>query len=271
MITPKEIDVSARYLRAKCSDATPRAATILGSGIPRPAVDIHCEVPFAEVPYMTTTSVQGHRGTFVFGFVGDVPAVVVDGRLHAYEGIPAAAAAMPVRLCARLGCRTLVLTGAVGSLHDGLAPGDVAVVRDHLNLFAPSPFPGRYYEEFGPRFVAAAQAYDAALAARAADAAAELGLELKEAVYAAVPGPQYETPTEVRALANLGGDVVGMSIPNETLVARQEGMDVLALCAVTNVAGEAGASHESVLAGATAPGASIKKLLEALLPALAGA
>jgi purine-nucleoside phosphorylase len=271
MITPKEIDVSARYLRAKCGDATPRAGAILGSGIPRPAVDVRCEVPFAEVPYMTPATVEGHRGAFVFGCAGDAPVVVADGRLHAYEGLPPAAATMPVRLCARLGCRTLILTGAVGSLHDGLAPGDVAVVRDHLNLFAPSPFPGSYYEEFGPRFVAAAEAYDGALAARAADVAAELGLELKDAVYAAVPGPQYETPVEVRALASLGGDVVGMSIPNETLVARQEGMNVLALCAVTNVAGEPGASHEAVLAGASAPGAAIKKLLDALLPALAGA
>lgn len=271
MITPKEIDVSTRYVRGKCGDVAPRIAIVLGSGIPRPAVDVSCEVPYAEVPYLAPATVEGHRGVFVFGRAGDVPVVAAEGRLHVYEGIPADVATMPIRLFARLGCRTLILTGAVGSLHDGLAPGDVAVVRDHVNLFAPSPFAGRYYEEFGPRFVAAAAAYDAGLAARAAEAAAALGLELKDAVYAAVPGPQYETPAEVRALAALGGDVVGMSIPNETLAGRQAGLTVLALCAVTNVAGVAAASHESVLAGAAAPGAAIKTLLDALVPSLAAA
>jgi xanthosine phosphorylase len=270
MLTPKELDVSARYVRGKCGAQSPRLAVVLGSGIPRPDVETSCEVPYAEVPYLTAATVDGHRGTFVFGAAGGVPLVVADGRLHFYEGIPAAVATMPIRLFGRLGCRAVVLTGAVGSLHDGLAPGDVAVVRDHLNLFAASPFGGRHFEEFGPRFVAAADAYDAGLAARAVDAAPALGLELKDAVYVAVPGPQYETAAEVRALAALGGDVVGMSIPNETLVARQAGMAVLALCAVTNVAGVAGASHESVLAGAAAPGAAIKKLLDALLPAIAG-
>jgi inosine/guanosine/xanthosine phosphorylase family protein len=271
MITPKEIDVAARYVRGKCGDAAPRVAIILGSGIPRPAVDASCEVRYADVPYLVAPTVEGHRGVFVFGRAGDVPVVLADGRLHAYEGIPADVATMPVRLCGRLGCRTLILTGAVGSLREGFAPGDVVVVRDHVNLFAPSPFAGRHHEEFGPRFVAAAAAYDAGLAARAVQAAAAPGLELKEAVYAAVPGPQYETAAEVRALAALGGDVVGMSIPNETLVARQAGMVVLALCAVTNFAGEAAASHESVLAGSAAPGAAIKALVDALLPTIAAA
>lgn len=266
MLTPKDVDVSYRYLRRKC-ELEPHVAVVLGSGIPRPAFDIVCEVPFAEVPHLAKPSVEGHRGLFAFGHSGNVPVVVADGRLHLYEGIPADVATLPVRLFARLGCRTVILTGAVGSLREALGPGSVAVVRDHVHLAAASPFVGRHYDEFGPRFVAAAGAYDADLRELAEEVAEPLGFMLKTAVYVGVAGPQYETAVEARALASLGGDVVGMSIPNEALVARQAGLRILALCAVTNVAGRA-ASHDAVLLGAEEPGLKIKILLEALLPAL---
>jgi len=266
MLTPKDVDVSYRYLRRKC-ELEPEVAVVLGSGLPRPAFDVVCEVPFAEVPHLAKPSVEGHRGLFAFGRAGDVDVVVAEGRLHLYEGIPADVATLPIRLFARLGCRTVVLTGAVGSLREEFGPGNVAVVRDHLNFAAASPFAGRHDDEFGPRFVAAADAYDADLRERAEEVAEPLGFMLKEAVYVGVPGPQYETAAEARALASLGGDVVGMSIPNEALVARQAGLRVLALCAVANVAGGA-ASHDDVLLGAEEPGRQIKTLLEALLPTL---
>lgn len=266
MLTPKDVDVSYRYLRRKC-ELEPEVAVVLGSGLPRPAFDVACEVPFAEVPHLAKPTVEGHPGLFTFGRAGAVAVVVAEGRLHLYEGIPADVATLPIRLFARLGCRTVILTGSVGSLCEELGPGDVAVLRDHLNLAAASPFAGRPYDEFGPRFVAAADAYDADIRERAEEVAELLGFMLKEAVYAGVPGPQYETAAEARALAVLGGDVVGMSIPNEALAARQAGLRVLALCAVTNVAGGA-ASHGDVLLGAAEPGGKIKTLLEALLPAL---
>lgn len=267
MLTPKEIDVSYRYLRGKC-ELEPRLAVVLGSGIPRPALDDVREVPFAEVPHLTRPTVEGHRGNLLFGCAGAVGAVVSEGRLHAYEGITADGATLPIRLFAKLGCRTLITTGAAGSLREEFAPGDVALVRDHINLLGRSPLNGPYHEEFGPRFVAAADAYDETLRARANELAAALGFNPKEAVYVAVPGPQYETAAEARALAALGGDVVGMSIPNEVLVARQAGLKVLALCAVTNVAGLAEVNHEEVLAGAEATGEKIKALIDALLPTL---
>jgi purine-nucleoside phosphorylase len=267
MITPKEIDVSYRYLRGKC-ELEPEVAIVLGTGIPRPALDVACEVPFAEVPHLTKPSVEGHRGAFVVGRAGDVPVVLGEGRLHLYEGIPADVATLPIRLFARLGCRTTILTGAVGSLREGLVPGDVALVRDHINVAPASPFVGRHYDEFGPRFVAGADAYDADLRAHAEEFAEALGFLTKDAVYVGVPGPQLETAAEARALAMLGGDVVGMSMPNEALVARQAGLRVLALCAVANVAGSPGSSHDRVLGGAEGPGEKIKALIDALLPAL---
>jgi purine-nucleoside phosphorylase len=267
MLTPKDVDVSYRYLRRKC-DLEPRLAVVLGSGIPRVALDVVCEVPFAEVPHLTKPTVEGHRGVFAFGRAGDIPAVAVDGRLHLYEGVPADVATLPVRLCARLGCRTVILTGAVGSLHDEFKPGVAAAVRDHINLAAPSPLAGPHADEFGPRFVAAADAYDADLRALALDVAEALGFPFKEAVYVGVPGPQYETAAEARALASLGGDVVGMSVPAEALVARQAGLRLLALCAVANVAGLVG-SHDDVLAAAAAPGEKIQAVIYELLSALA--
>ena len=269
MLTPKDVDVSYRYLRGKC-DLEPRVAVVLGSGIRRPALDYVGEVPFAEVPHLTRPTVEGHRGNFLFGRAGYVPVVLGEGRLHLYEGIPADITTLPVRLFAKLGCHAVILTGAAGSLREEFAPGDVALVRDHINLRGRSPLNGPHYEEFGPRFVPAADAYDETLRRRAAEAAAALGFIPKEAVYVAVAGPQYETAAEARALATLGGDVVGMSIPNEVLVARQAGLKVLALCAVTNVAGLAEVNHEEVLAGAEATGEKIKALIDELLPTLGG-
>ncbi len=266
MLIPKDVDVSYRYLRRK-SDLEPEIAVVLGSGIPRPAFDVVCEVPFAEVPHLTRPSVEGHRGVFAFGRAGELPVLAVDGRLHLYEGVPADVATLPVRLCARLGCRTVVLTGAVGSLREEFNPGVAAVVRDHINLAAPSPLAGPPAEEFGPRFVAAADAYDADLRALTLDVAEALGFLLKEAVYVGVSGPQYETAAEAQALAALGGDVVGMSVPAEALVARQAGLRVLALCAVANVAGRI-ASHDDVLSGATGPGEKIQVIIYELLSAL---
>jgi purine-nucleoside phosphorylase len=267
MLTPKDVDVSYRYLRRKC-ELEPSLAVVLGSGIPRFALDVVCEVPFGEVPHLTKPTVEGHRGIFAFGRAGDIPVVAVDGRLHLYEGVPADVATLPVRLCARLGCRTVVLTGAVGSLRDEFKPGAVAVVRDHINLAVPSPLAGPHSDEFGPRFVATADAYDADLRTLALDIGEALGFLPQEAVYVGVPGPQYETAAEAQALITLGGDVVGMSVPAEALVARQAGLRVLALCAVANVAGRVG-SHDDVLAGATAPAEKIQAITYELLSALA--
>ena len=143
------------------------------------------------------------------------PVVIADGRLHLFEGHDADVVTFPMRIRARLGRRAVVVTGAVGSLRPAFVPGDVLALRDHINLSGLSPLRGPYYEEFGPRFVAAAGAYDERLRARARAQARELGFELKEGVYVMVAGPNYETEAEAAALAMLGGDVVGMSVVPE--------------------------------------------------------
>jgi len=264
MLTPKEMDVARRYVRNKCG-FEPHAAVILGSGIPAPDVDVECEVAFGEVPFLAPASVHGHRGVFVFGRAGDTPVVLAVGRLHLFEGIPADVVTLPVRLFARLGCHVVVVTGAVGSLRDEFALGDVVIIKDHINLSGASPFAGSHHQDLGPRFVVAAEAYDPTLRATAHRAAEALGYAVKEGVYVAVPGPNYETAAEARAYAQLGGDVIGMSVVNEVLVARQEKMSVLGLCAVVNRAGSAEVSHEEVVRNAAAPGAAIARIVTSLL------
>ncbi|UCH78804.1 MAG: purine-nucleoside phosphorylase [Candidatus Coatesbacteria bacterium] len=268
MVTPKEFDVAVRYLRRKF-DPAPAVAIVLGTGIPRPPLTVGGEAAFGEVPYLVAPTVEGHAGRFLFGELADVPVAIAEGRLHLFEGLPADVVTLPVRLLGRLGARAIVITGAAGSLRAEFAPGEVVVLRDHLYLGALSPLAGPAYEELGPRFVASAGAYDPSLRTLAAEQAEALGFNLREAVYAAVGGPQFETEAEAKALAKLGGDVVGMSLAAEALVARQMGLPLLALCAVTNVAGRPEDSHEAVLAGAEAPGAKIASLIESLLPRLA--
>jgi len=258
-LTPEDVDVALQYLRRRCG-LTPQTAVILGSGIPGPAGRAVAEVPYRDVPYLQATSVPGHRGSFIFAEVGGVPVLICDGRLHPFEGVAPAVAALPVRLAARLGCRFLIVTGAVGSLRPDFAVGDAVVIKDHINIIAASPLAGPAFQEFGPRFVAAAQAYDAQLNAAAVRFARERGFSLKEAVYAAVPGPAYETAAEARALAILGADVVGMSVVNDVLAARQARMRAVGLCAVVNVAGTAAADHDEVLRQAAVPGARVAEI-----------
>lgn len=264
MLTSKDLDVAYRYIRNKY-DFKPSVGVILGSGIPRPTVKPVCEIPFAEVPFMASPTVRGHRGQFVCGYAGELPVILTDGRLHLFEGHRPEAVTLPVRLFARLGCHVLITTGAVGSLVDTIAPGELVVIRDHINLLGASALAGPEDAAFGPRFVSPAGAYDAGLRTLAQNKADALGIKLREAVYVAVPGPAYETAAEAKALAVLGGDVVGMSVADEVLVARQMGLAVLALCAVVNVAGTPNVSHDAVLTRAGDIGKTLTALIDDLL------
>jgi len=265
-ITPAQVDVAVQYLRNKIGTA-PAVAVILGSGIPRPALDVGAEIPFAEVPHLAPPTVEGHRGVFVFGAAGPArtPVVLVDGRPHYFEGHAGDVVMMPTRICARLGCRRLIVTGAVGALHPGFAPGDIAAIADHINMSGYSPLRGPYDADWGPRFVPPAGAYDEGWREAAHAAAKALRIKLKDAVYVMVAGPNYETAAEAAALARLGGDVVGMSVVPEVLAARQAGMAVFGLAVVVNIAGQPATTHESVLAAAGEAGARAATLIGALL------
>lgn len=231
---------------------TPRVAIVLGSGLGGliDHVTEAVDVPFSEVGSLPEPTVVGHRGCFVFGSLGDVPVVLLDGRLHAYEGHALEEIVAPVRILARLGVGALILTNAVGAIHPRLSPGDLVLIEDQINLSFRSPLAGPVYagEE---RFPDMSQPFDAALQHAFRDVAIRSGIDLARGTYAGVLGPQFETAAEVRMLAVLGADVVGMSTVPEVVVARGAGVPVAVLSLVSNKAtglAHEVLSHEDVLA-----------------------
>jgi purine-nucleoside phosphorylase len=236
-------------------DLQPDWGIVLGSGFGAfgEAVSDRSSIPFAAIPGMPATTVAGHRGLLHQGLLGQTPVAVLEGRLHGYEGHSAATATFPIRLLAALGARHLLITNAAGGLSPQLQAGSLMLIRDHLNIPAlagNNPLAG---EPDGalPRFVAMRDAYSADWRAKARAAAERLGLLLHEGVYAMVAGPSYETPAEVRFLRHAGADAVGMSTASEVIVARQLGLQVLAVSCITNAAhgeDEGKVQHADVLA-----------------------
>ena len=270
-----EADVrrAADFLTSRL-DGRPRVAVTMGSGLGSYAegLDRVRRVPFEDIPGFPSSTVRGHAGRLVFGERAGVPIAVQSGRFHAYEGIPAARVAFPVRVLHAIGVKTYVVTNAAGGLSSHLRPGDLLVIEDHIHLQFRSPLRGRGPLLDATRFVDLARPYAPRLIDLAEDAARRLALpRVLTGVYASVLGPAYETAAEVRMLRQLGGDAVGMSTVPEVLTARQLGMDVLGLSAITNLAPGVSTdrqSHENVLRIAEETSEKMALLLDALLPAL---
>jgi purine-nucleoside phosphorylase len=230
---------AARAVRERLGEdgPAPVAAIILGSGLGGLAARLEGarRIPFAEVPGFPTATVVGHAGALIAGTLAGRPVIALAGRFHMYEGHPAALAAFPVRVLHALGARTLFVSNAAGGVRPTMRPGDLMLIADHINLMWRSPLAGPLApgEE---RFPAMSQAYDAALRTRLRTLAAERGIPLAEGVYFGLLGPTYETPSEVRMLARLGADAVGMSTVPETIVARALGMRVAGVSCITNLA-----------------------------------
>lgn len=246
-----------RFLR-RTLRVLPDVAVVLGSGLGH--ADLGHEtarIPYAKIPGFPRPRVPGHPGAL--SLIGR--AAVLRGRVHYYEGRPLEEVVEPVRALARLGARTLILTNAAGGIAPGLRPGDLMGIADHLNLLGANPLRG------APTFMDLTRVYDAELLRRAEAEARRLGFRLKRGVYAAVPGPTYETPAEVRMLRRLGADAVGMSTVPEAIAGAHAGMKVLALSLITNRAAGAGrpVSHEEVLERARISGERSAALLRALL------
>jgi purine-nucleoside phosphorylase len=246
---------------------------MLGSGLGgfADAVDAAVEVPYAAIPGWPASTAVGHAGTLVVGVFGGVPVAVMKGRAHLYEGHAPATVVFGVRVLGRLGIGSLVITNACGAIDPTVEPGRLVAISDHLNLQATSPLVGPNDDALGPRFPDMSDAYDPEYRRLAHEAAARLGLELGEGVYAAWLGPAFETPAEIRMMRTLGADLVGMSTVPEVLAARHMGIRCLGLSCVTNAA--AGMrpepiDHERVLeVGARASGDLIA-LLREVVPAL---
>ena len=234
------------------SDFKPKQAFILGSGLGNFVETVYVveKISFKKLPGFFSGRVPGQAKDLIFGYLGDKPVVILSGRVHLYEGATPKDIAYPVRFLKLLGCETLVLSNAAGSLNSKFQPGDVALIEDHINLQWVNPLIGENLDAFGPRFVPMENAYDFMLRQSIQQCAQSLDIDLKSGVYGGVLGPMYETPAEIRAMRALGADLVGMSTVGEVIAARHCGMKVLAMSAITNMGAgltELPVSHDSVL------------------------
>jgi purine-nucleoside phosphorylase len=268
----EELDAAVAAIRAR-SDVSPTVGVVLGSGLGgfADALDDIVEIPYEDIPGWPRATAVGHAGRLALGSLGDVPVAVMRGRAHLYEGLSPQQVVFGIRVLGLLGVRTLVLTNAVGAIDDGLEPGQLVLIADHLNLQAQSPLVGPNDESLGLRFPDMSDAYDPELRAAARAAAEQLGIALGEGVYAAWLGPAFETPAEIRMLRTLGADLVGMSTVPEVLAARHMGIRCLAISCVTNLA--AGVSpepidHEHVLEVGAGAADLLVALLRELVPTL---
>jgi len=243
----------AAAVGAICRGACPRVAIILGSGLGGFARHIEhaTRIPFAEIPGLPAATVAGHVGELVHGTVDGEEVVALSGRLHLYEGVAADIVGLPVRIVHALGVRTIFISNAAGAIRSDLRPGTLMVIRDHINMSWGNPLTGpvRPGEQ---RFPDMSSPYDRALGDRFITIARAAGATVSEGTYAAVLGPSYETRAEIRMLAGMGADAVGMSTVPEVLVARALGMRVTAVSCITNAAAGTGArlDHAEVLATA---------------------
>lgn len=234
------------FIETKLEDRKPKLALVLGSGLGDFAdqVSDRIEIDYKEIPHFHKTSVKGHKGRLVCGKINGVELIVMQGRFHAYEGHSQETVVLPVRTLGLLGVKTLILTNAAGGINPQFSPGDLVCVTDHINLTGNNPLIGINDSEMGERFPDMSGAYQPKLNEILYDCAKELGIDLAGGVYAAVSGPSYETPAEVRMLGILGADLVGMSTFAETIAAHHMGVRVCAISCVTNLA--AGLSAEKL-------------------------
>jgi xanthosine phosphorylase len=243
---------AARAIKKRYPNFTPKIGIVLGSGLGGLAQQIEeaVEIPYDELPDFGHSTVPGHEGTLVLGYLEGIPVACLKGRFHYYEGIANPAIQILVRTLKLIGCEIFLATNAAGSMKMEAGPGSLLLVTDHLNFQGTNPLVGLNDDEFGPRFVSMSQAYDLNLRQRMLMAAQELNIVLHQGVYIAVLGPSFETPAEIRAFMTLGADVVGMSTVPEVIVARHCGLRVVVISAITNFAaglapGEL--SHEETL------------------------
>ncbi len=264
--------VAAAAIRARTTDVAPVAGIVLGSGLGGLARRITNAVamPFGEVPGFRQATVVGHAGQLICGLLGGRPVVALAGRFHMYEGHDAALAGFPVRVLHALGAPVLFVSNAAGGIRRTFRAGDLMLIRDHLNLMFRNPLTGGV-ETGDERFPDMSAPYDVALGDRIREHATALGIPLQEGVYCGLLGPTYETPAEVRMLAALGADAVGMSTVPEVIVARALGMRVAGISCVTNLAAGISPhplSHAEVLETTTLVGQQFERLVERFVSAL---
>jgi purine-nucleoside phosphorylase len=268
-------EAAARFIQKKTS-LRPKIALVLGSGLGGFADEFASavRVPYAKIPHFPLSTAIGHAGQLVIGIVEGVDVVGMQGRVHLYEGYSAKDVAFPVRVFARMGVKAVVLTNAAGGIKKDFTQGQLVVISDHINLQGANPLTGPNDEHFGPRFPDMSRAYDKKFRELTLAEGRLLGINLGEGVYAALAGPSYETPAEIRYLRSIGADLVGMSTVPEVIAARHSGIRVLGISCVTNAAAgvlDQPLDHKEVLETTERIKGQIIGLLRAVIPDIASA
>jgi len=264
---------AADFIKSKIK-ADPRLAIVLGSGLGNFADDMSdpVRIPYSEIPHFARSTAIGHAGQLVIGGVGGTPVLTMQGRFHLYEGYSPETVVFPIRVFARMGVRSVILTNAAGGINLDYGQGRLVMINDHINLQGQNPLTGREDQRLGPRFIDMTDAYCETYREMALVAAKKLGIELGQGVYAGLLGPSYETPAEIRYLRTIGADLVGMSTVAEVIAARQLGMKVLAISCVTNMAAgilKQKINHEEVLETGRRVASEFKALLREVTPRIA--
>ncbi|HKV46741.1 MAG TPA: purine-nucleoside phosphorylase [Candidatus Acidoferrales bacterium] len=264
---------AAKFVLSK-TKLRPRVALVLGSGLGGLADGLTngTRIPYGKIPAFPRSTVQGHEGTLVIGKHGDVPLAVMVGRVHLYEGYSAQEITFPMRVFFQMGIKAAIVTNAAGAVNVDYGQGVLVAIRDHINLQGTNPLMGPNDERFGPRFPDMTQAYYKPYREIAAEEAKRLGIELHEGVYAALCGPSYETPAEIRFLKTIGADLVGMSTVPSVIAARHMGIRVLGISCVTNMAAgivDREINHAEVIETGDRVRAEFVSLLRAVIPRIA--
>lgn len=233
----EQIKESVQYVKERI-DMIPEVGIILGSGLGDLAdkVEDRINIKYEEIPNMPKSTVVGHAGQYVFGKLNGKNVVMMQGRIHYYEGHQMEVLAMPIHIMKYLGIKTLIVTNAAGGVNESFKPGDLMIINDHINLAFTNPLIGKNEEEIGPRFPDMSTAYDKDLIQITDKISKNMNIELKKGVYVMMTGPTYETPAEIRMIRILGGDAVGMSTVPDVITAKHCGLKVLGISCITNMA-----------------------------------
>jgi len=266
-------DSAAEFILAQTC-LRPRIGLILGSGLGAFADSLAdaTRVPYAQIPAFPRSTAIGHAGQMVIGNADAIPVAAMQGRVHLYEGYTAEEVAFPIRVFGRVGVRAVILTNAAGGINLKYQQGALVLIKDHINLQGDNPLVGPNDDRFGVRFPDMTHAYTRAYGKAAQEEAAKLGLSLEDGVYAALLGPSYETPAEIRYLRTIGADLVGMSTVAEVIAARHMGIKVLAISCVTNMAAgilDQALSHQEVMETGEKVRGQFEALLRTVLPRIA--
>jgi purine-nucleoside phosphorylase len=266
------VKTAVEYLQS-CLTFNPSVAVVLGSGLGAFAetLDTPITIPYRDIPGWPQSTAIGHAGKLVIGMIGDVAVAALAGRAHLYEGYTAQQAVYGIRALAKLGVQSMVLTNAAGGVNPSYGPGQLVLISDHINLLGQNPLTGPNDDSLGPRFPDMSEAYSKRYRELAREVGDAMGVALSEGVYAALPGPSYETPAEIRYLRAIGADLVGMSTALEAIAANHMGVKVLGISCVTNFAAgviDQKLDHKEVLEVGERVKGTMVELLRRIVPRL---